>query len=627
MTFDKTKELTRYDKIILLIIIVVAAVLRLWQLYDVPFMHDEFSALSRTRYDNLRDLIHEGVMMGDSHPAGVQVFLYILVNIFGWSEFWLKLPFALMGVGSVYLTFVIANQWFNKNVGLVSAAFVTVSELFVFYSQLARPYSPGLFFILLLVYFWNRILIDKRNITFWTCAGFALSAFFAAETQMFSMAQAGLIALTGLFFFKNLEKQRRKAYIWSCVAAVVLYLPSLPIFYYQLFVYGSIGGWLAKPTSAFFTDFLSYSMNYSKLFIFSMLIIALLPFIIGVKNRGGKIAIKIICLVWFVVPFALAFAYSLLKEPIIQFSTLIFSFPFLIIAVFSFFNEEIKIKPLCAVVGWILLMGVVSLVVDRQYFKQVYHQGFDQVAVEMKNAQERFGDSISFVSYSDRTLTTEFYQKRAGINKAKYFCEDDELIDYQQYLMNLDEDYIGVGLTDHADVPWELSAVAEYPYLVNENTWFTTRYLTLSKKDNGKKLLHILKENVEVQKGEEWVCGYDLPADEVLQCEPKLERIGFIADIQAVDTLNRLALIVEIIEPETEEKLFWKGYEINNQMILPGQRVMLTNGFFIPDIDLKGKIFKTYIWNFDFKALNVSGLSYYTVKKNAYFYGLYEPLK
>lgn len=615
------------EVLILGVIVVVAAVLRLWQLYDVPFMHDEFSALSRTRYDNLRNLIHDGVMVGDSHPAGVQLFLYLLVNIFGWSEFWLKLPFALMGVASVYLAFVVANQWFNKNVGLVSAAFIAVSELFVFYSQLARPYSPGLFFVLLLVYFWNRILFDKRSVTFWTCAGFALSAFCAAEIQMFSMAQAGLIALTGLFFFKKLDKQRRKAYLLSCVAAVILYLPTLPIFYYQLFVYGSIGGWLARPTSSFFAEFLSYSMNYSKLFIFSMLIIALLPIIFGLRNRKGTAAIRIICLIWFVVPFALAFAYSLLKEPIIQYSTLIFSFPFLVMAVFSFFDDEVEIKPMCAIVGWILLIGVVSLVVDRQYYRQVYHQGFDQVAVEMKKAQERYGDNVAFVSYSDRTFTTEFYQKKAGINKAKYFCEDDELIDYQHHLMNLDEDYIGVGLTDHADVPWELSAVAEYPYLVDENTWFTTRYLTLSRKDNGNKLLHVLRENVEVAQGEEWVSGYTLPADTVFKYEPELERIGFVADIQAVDTLNRLALIVEIINPETEEKLFWKGYEIKDQMILPGERVLLTNGFFLPDMDLSGMIFKTYIWNFDFKAMNVNGLSYYTVKKNAYFYGLYEPLK
>ena len=180
-----TKEkLSGYDRVILLIILLLSAVLRLYHLGEVPFMHDEFSALSRTCYDNFRDLIREGVMLHDSHPAGVQVFLFLLVKVFGWNEFWLKLPFALMGVASVYLFFVIARQWFNKNVALVSAAFVSVSELFVFYSQLIRPYSPGLFFVLLLVYFWNKMLSPDERFSVGTCAGFALSAFCAAEVKL-----------------------------------------------------------------------------------------------------------------------------------------------------------------------------------------------------------------------------------------------------------------------------------------------------------------------------------------------------------------------------------------------------------------------------------------------------------
>lgn len=614
----------RYENVLLWLILLVAAVLRLWDLGSVPFMHDEFSALQRTGYDNFHDLIREGVMLGDSHPAGVQVLLYLLVGIFGWNAFWLKLPFALMGVASVYLTYVIARQWFNKNVALVSAAFMSVSELFLFYSQLARPYSPGLFCVLLFVYFWNRMLFDRRAATLGTCVGFALSAFLASQMQMFSMAEAGLIAVSGLFFLKNVDGTRRRLYLWSCAAAVLLFLPTLPVFYYQLFVYGSIGGWLAKPEAGFLTDFLQYTMNYSKLFVFSMMIVVLLPLLIGQRNRDKQTAMRICCLVWFVVPLALAWAYSLMKEPILQYSTLIFSYPFLIIAAFSFFDRKTSIKTMGAVVGWVVLIGMTSLIVDRQYFKQVYHQGFDQVAVEMGKAQQKYADSIGFVSYSDRTFMAEFYQKKAGVKNAAYFSETDDMFDCQQYIMSLDKDYLGVGLTDHADMPWELSAVAAYPYLVEENTWFTTRYLTLTKIDNGSPLLNVLKENVEVKSGNEWVCNTKINASDIIL--PATERIGFIADIKADDTINDIALVVEIVNSETDEHLFWKGYENKNHQILPQERVFLTNGFFLPEMDYSGKLIKVYIWNKDKRALSVNKLSYYIVKKNSYFYGLYNPL-
>lgn len=621
MTLKNTKDLLRYDKVILLIIIVVSAVLRLWRLGSVPFMHDEFSALSRTCYDSFHDLIREGVMLNDSHPAGTQVLLYILVKIFGWNEFWLKLPFALMGIASVYLVYVIANQWFNKNVGLVSAAFVSVSELFLFYSQLARPYSPGLFFTLLFVYYWNRILFDKRRFSIWTCFGFAFSAFLAAEMQMFSMAQAGIIALTGLFFLKNIEKERRKAYLWSCIGALALYLPTFPVFYYQLFVYGSIGGWLNKPAPTFFTDFLQYSMNYSNLFIFTMLIVVLIPIIVGNRNADRKIAIRICCLVWFVVPLAIAWAYSLLKEPILQFSTLIFSFPFLIIFAFSFFDEKISKKIMTVVISFVMFFGIISLVIDRQYFYQMYHQGFDQVAVEMKKAQERYTDSIGCVSYSSRTFMAEFYQNRAGINDAKYFSENDELYDYQQFIMNCDKNYLAVGLTDHAAIPWELAAVAEYPYLVQENAWFTTRYLVLSKTENGNPILHQLKENLNVKEGEEWVASVTLT--EVEPCE----RIGFIADIQALDTIEHIALVAKIVDKNTNEQLFWTSYEDKNHVLMPGERAFLTNGFFVPENMLKDSEIKVFIWNISKKPFIINNLSYCEIKKNPYFYGIYQPLE
>ncbi|MCF0212819.1 MAG: hypothetical protein HUK17_08030, partial [Bacteroidales bacterium] len=102
----KTRNQTskRLDYILLGVIIAVAAVLRLWKLGQVPFMHDEFSALIRTDYDNLRDLVVNGII-ADTHPAGVQFFLFLWAKLVGWSEFWIKLPFALMGIASIYLVF------------------------------------------------------------------------------------------------------------------------------------------------------------------------------------------------------------------------------------------------------------------------------------------------------------------------------------------------------------------------------------------------------------------------------------------------------------------------------------------------------------------------------------------
>ena len=60
----------RLDYILLGVIMVVAAVLRLWKLGQVPFMHDEFSALLRTRFDNFHDFIQHPrlyILFGQNH--------------------------------------------------------------------------------------------------------------------------------------------------------------------------------------------------------------------------------------------------------------------------------------------------------------------------------------------------------------------------------------------------------------------------------------------------------------------------------------------------------------------------------------------------------------------------------
>jgi hypothetical protein len=92
------------NKLILFVILAAGAILRFWNFADIPFAHDEFSALFRTDFSNFSDLINYGVKP-DGHPAGIQVFLYYWIFIFGATEWVVKLPFALMGVASIWVMY------------------------------------------------------------------------------------------------------------------------------------------------------------------------------------------------------------------------------------------------------------------------------------------------------------------------------------------------------------------------------------------------------------------------------------------------------------------------------------------------------------------------------------------
>ena len=619
---NHNKSSQTLDLVLIGVIILVAAVLRLWKLGQVPFMHDEFSALLRTRFDNFHDFIQQGVMP-DSHPIGVQLFLWGWVKLFGWSAFWVKLPFVLMGIGSIYLIYLIGKQWFNRKVGLFSAAFFAVSQLTVFYSQLARPYSAGLFFILLMAYFWYKVVFVPKTPSMGTYIGFALSAWACSLMQYFSIAQAGLIFLTGLIF---LPKERRKSYWLSGIVAVVLFLPTLPVFYQQLFVSGSIGGWLSAPKASFLTDFIQYTMNYSQLFMFAVGIIILLPLILSKRDKSRN-PLRWVGLIWFVIIFAIAFAYSLFREPILQQSTLIFSYPFVIIVAFSLFKSRtLSAWQTALVVAVILFVGITSLIMTRRHYDLMYHQGFDQIAAEMQQDKEQFGDKIQFATHTEIGEAAEFYQAQTDVKNRVVLNRYTELGDLNRWLSEHKEaSMLGFGWTDYASPIWETAAVGNYPYLIKKKDWFTSRYLTLSKTstNNAQYLLNTLSNDTVAMPGWEWgvpllLCCDTLPED--------VEALGIVAEVESPDSLRNCMIVIEVYDAKTDSLLLWQGLPPTSSKFPPGKNILTNAIAFDEKMTPKGKTVTTFLWNQGLDQMMQLKTSYYVTHKTPILKGLYDPL-
>ena len=191
------------NKHILYFILLVATTLRFYNYFHLPFTHDEFSALFRTQFDSFTKLIEYGVKTTDTHPAGVQVFLYYWTKVFGMTEWVVKLPFTLSGIAAVYLIYLIGKEWYNETIGLISAAFLASLQFAIMYSQLARPYTSGLFLCLLMVYYWSLLIrtpakVFNRNLIF-----FILSAALCTYNHHFSLLFAAIVGISGLFFIRT----------------------------------------------------------------------------------------------------------------------------------------------------------------------------------------------------------------------------------------------------------------------------------------------------------------------------------------------------------------------------------------------------------------------------------------
>ena len=89
------------------LILIVAAVIRFYSGYELSLSNDELSALTRAEASSVHDLIVNGIYI-DYHPAGVELFIYFWIKLFGHSAFLFRLPFILFGIGSVYLIYLLS---------------------------------------------------------------------------------------------------------------------------------------------------------------------------------------------------------------------------------------------------------------------------------------------------------------------------------------------------------------------------------------------------------------------------------------------------------------------------------------------------------------------------------------
>ncbi len=401
------------NKTILVLIIVVAAVLRFFNYAEIPFTHDELSALSRLYYDNFSTLIREGVMP-DGHPAGIQVFLYYWVRFFGEDEWIVKLPFTVFGLLSVWLVYKVASSWFNETAGLLSAAFFASIQYTVMYSQIARPYVSGLFFSLLMVYYWSIIMQTPGKRFYRNSLFFILSASLCAYNHHFSLLFAILVGISGLFI---VDRKYLLRYLLTGLAIFVLYIPHLKIFFYQLSL-GGVEGWLAKPRIDFFVNYLSYIFNFS----FLSLAVTLVVILFGAlerKRQALNYKYYLLFFSWFLIPLMLGFFYSKYVNAVLQFSVLIFSFTYLLFLLFGHMKPQKPLVNLFLVLA-IMVANVFSLVYTREHYELFYQNPNKAILEESQELRSFDHNTISILDYHPRN--TAFYSKKLGIDTTGIIC-------------------------------------------------------------------------------------------------------------------------------------------------------------------------------------------------------------
>ena len=317
----------------------------------------------------------------------------------------MKLPFIVMGILSIGLIFRIGQLWYNETVGLMAAAFLASMQFTITYSQIARPYASGLFLCLALVLCWSRLVFNPDRRYWLHYVLFVLLAALCAYNHHFSLLFAALVGLTGLFFVRG---KKLLLYILSGFLIFALYIPHLPIFFYQLNV-GGVESWLTKPHNDFLLRYVQYLFHFSN----AVYLLVLLLFAAGFIRRKPHPCpwrFFIISLVWFLTPILIGYYYSVYVLSVLQASMLIFSCPFLLLVLFGHYPaHSFRINAL--LVALILTVNISTLVFERHHFELVTASPYEQILIGHQQVKNQYGERVVSLIDSHQDIS-EYYLKR-----------------------------------------------------------------------------------------------------------------------------------------------------------------------------------------------------------------------
>ncbi|MBK7174583.1 MAG: glycosyltransferase family 39 protein [Bacteroidales bacterium] len=614
-------------------ILMVATILRFYDYSGFSFSNDELSAINRLRVDTFSDLVKYGFFV-DGHPGGIQVFLWYWSKIFGITEASLRFPFVIFGIGSVWFSYLVAKRMFGTVAGLFTSASLAFLQFPLLYSQIARPYSSGLFFGLLMVYFWLRIVQRKESETKtgWNLlldfSGYLLATSLCMYNHYFSFLMAVMVGISGFFF---IQRSLLKYYIGTGVLAVLLFLPHLAITLNHL-TFKGVGLWLGKPHPTWVLGHLNYILNDS---VFAILTITFSSILVSwqgkmLKNEKGMMSLA---LAWFFIPMIIGFIYSILVSPVLQHPVLIFTFPFIIMLLFMGGGNHFgKVQQI--LLGIYLVLGIFGTLFVNRYYSSQHFGEFKDIAETTKNWEKKFGaGNMDKVVITNSPYYLDYYFDRMKYETSFELYHIQEDSDYQKLdslLTYSNKPYFIYAWTKPSPEGVEDIIRSAYPWIVESIQYGKYSKITLFGKKEGTLFepglqltrLYADSNNFKANTQQEAEKDSDslfFKFTPEIEFSPAIERklddfkdYGALKIIASVDarlskTLSGAMLVISI-DSEDGKSVVWKSLHFDKAFTSEDSFITLSKS-----MDIEGELctsnkIKAYIWNPGKKTLQIDNL-------------------
>lgn len=306
---------------ILSMIVIIAFVLRIYHLGYESVWLDEVTSLliSQNRILSMLE-----ITKGDVHPPLYYIILHFFTLI-GDTEFIIRLPSMIFGVLSTLAIFQVGKLNFDVKTGLFSAFLLSISIVHIYYSQEARMYSMVLFFSLICVYYFTKIIQDNERqdwigLTIFTILNTYTHYYTIFLTIPIIVSYVWIIALN----CRTLRIKTLYGFIGYILALFISFLPSIFIFINQAL--GRVSGtpaWGLNPTIDFYQKLtVSFSNgDQTTLFYYFFFVIGLLTLFAYDHSKNQSIFFTL----WWITPIVASFLLS--SRMPFQYRYLIFILP------------------------------------------------------------------------------------------------------------------------------------------------------------------------------------------------------------------------------------------------------------------------------------------------------------
>jgi uncharacterized membrane protein len=370
-------------RIYLLIIVVIAAFLRLLYLNYQSLWYDELhSVIPTAPGESIAAIIEYGKF---DQPPGFFLLLHYWFKLFAYNEVYARLLSALIGIAGVGAMFFLGKEFKNSLVGLYAAFITAINYFHLYYSQEVRFY--GLLFLLtaLSYAFFLKAYKTTRIPYFGLYALCGIGLVYIHYYGMFVL----FIQFLTFFYLITTHRQNTRFILYGIGAGVVILLGFSPWIPVVLDDYADRVHWMTLPE--WFFPFMYYYIYLGKdpflAVVYIILAYRFVKYALKQKNKeqpeyAAKVHLVVLALS-VVLSYLIPLIYSFVKKPILHERYTIIALPALFILVSLGISLIPKRQIRTAVLAAIFISTILNLLFFNRYYTRITKNQFREITQEV----------------------------------------------------------------------------------------------------------------------------------------------------------------------------------------------------------------------------------------------------